>query len=151
MATISPSAAKLVNGAPSMRASRLTVCPDGVLLDDDLVEGSPTPELVVASAHCGGEHQPFVEVPSVRLGPLLAEHDDERVDQFGRLDLGEVTELAEVDAEERDGRPVEGADGAQHRAVAAEADNDVGLGEWPFVGVVCEIELGAVIGSNQPS
>ena len=43
-----------------------------------------------------------------------------------RLDLGEVAEQADVHADDRDRRAVEQLDGAQHRAVAAEAERELG-------------------------
>ena len=46
----------------------------------------------------------------------------ERGDQCRRLDLGEVAEQPDVDADDRHRRAVEQLDRAQHRAVAAEAD-----------------------------
>ena len=45
----------------------------------------------------------------------------DRRQRVGRLDLGEVAELADVDAEDRHPGGGDEVDGAQHRAVAAEA------------------------------
>ena len=49
---------------------------------------------------------------------------ERRVELVG-LDLGEVAELADVDAEHGTRRRVHEVDGAQHRAVAAERDDEV--------------------------
>ena len=81
---------------------------------------------------------------------VCSEHAGEGIDQLTGFDLGEIAELSEVDAEQWHRRAVEGTDGAQHRAVSAEAHDDLGVGQRPFVGVVRQVELGAVVG-HQPT
>ena len=151
MATINPSAAKLVNGSPSIAREQADGVPRGVFLDDDLVERTPPPELIVTTPHRGGEHQTLVEVPGRAGGGFVAAHEAvEGIDQLTRLDLGEITELSEVHAEQWDRRAVQSTDSAEHRAVAAEAHDDLGVGQRPLVGVVLQLELGAVVG-HQPA
>ena len=92
------------------------------------------------------EHHPFVEVP--RAGLAAGDEPFERLGDLRRLDLGEVAEHADVDAEQRDRRAVEDAHGAQHRAVAAEADDEVGLADRPLGRQVGEPEGGGVLGHD---
>ena len=60
------------------------------------------------------------------------------------LDLGQVAQPAEVDAEQRNRRTVEQADCAQHRAVASEAQHQVGGGGRILAGQLGKVELGGV-------
>ena len=99
-----------------------------------------------AAGHRDLQHHPLVEVPAPGLG--AGDEALQRRAQPGRFDLGEVAEHADVDAEERHGRAVEQAHGAQHRAVAAEADDEVGLVERLLADEVTEPELGGVVGDH---
>ena len=58
--------------------------------------------------------------------------------------------MAEVHAEQRHRRPVEGTDGAQHRPVATETDHDVGVGQRAVIGVLGQVQLGAIV-RQQPA
>ena len=72
------------------------------------------------------EHHPLVEVPAPGARGRRRSAPARRSGR--RLDLGQVAEHADVDAEQRHRRAVEQLHGAQHRAVAAEADDQVGVG-----------------------
>ena len=70
------------------------------------------------------EHHPLLDPPlaGFRSGsPSL-----ERGRQRRRLDLGEITEQPDVDTDDRHPGATEHLDGAQHRAVAAEAEGEPG-------------------------
>ncbi len=83
--------------------------------DGDVVEGGD--DLVT-------EHGVHRE-PRLDGEPVLVD-GGQRVGQVGHVHLGQETQLAEVHAEYRGGLPVRQPHGAQHRAVSAEADQQVG-------------------------
>jgi hypothetical protein len=56
----------------------------------------------------------------------VAIHERERFGELGHVDFGEEPELAQVHAEHRGALLVSQPHGAQHRAVSAEADDEVG-------------------------
>ena len=125
VAMIRPSAAYDVNTAPSIRTSK----PNGVtgfLLLDDPSFSAVHDSIVSSPRRCrvGVQHHPLLDPPLAGFrpgGPAL-----QRRGQRRRLDLGEIAEQTDVDADDRHPRPAEHLDGAQHRAVAAEAEGQPG-------------------------
>jgi hypothetical protein len=136
--------------SPSARYARQQPdrVPRFVLLDDDLVECPPLPEQRSRPMRFDVQHEPLVEMPT----PVVRAHREplQRIRDVRRFDLGEVTELTEVDAEQRHGSTVEGTHGPQHRAVAAETQDDVGRAERSLADMVVQPELGAVVGEQPP-
>ena len=92
------------------------------------------------------EHVALVDVPLASVAAL-----GEAVEGVGhlvRLDLGEVAEHTEVDAEERDGRAVEEPHRPKHRPVAAEAQGKIGVFGPSFGGQVVQVECNCVGGGH---
>jgi hypothetical protein len=93
------------------------------LLHDGFVQGASHEDAV----HRHVEHHAPVELPSARF--RTGHEPVECLAEPIGLDLREVAERAEVDAEDRHRRSLEQSHGAQHRAVATEAEHQVGLGD----------------------
>ena len=77
------------------------------------------PPAAPADSHVHGEHHALRHVEVAGQQPR-----QRRLELVG-LDLGEVAELADVDAEDRHRRRVHEIDRVEHRAVAAERDHEV--------------------------
>ena len=121
--------------------------PDSWRLDHGLVERPPRAgRHVTDRIGDDREHHPLLDL--VLAGAVALE----RAAQGAGLDLGEVAELADVDAEDVGGRAAEQLHRPQHRAVATEADGQVGLARRARIGQVVEVEGGGVLAAaSRPS
>ena len=91
-----------------------------LLLEHRLVEREPR------AAHAGPSRLDVDrEHHALRDLEVAGEQTRHRRFELVGLDLGEVAELADVDAEDRHRRRVHEVDRAQHRAVAAERDDEI--------------------------
>ena len=92
-----------------------------------------------------GQHHALFDVVGVREEAL------ERVEKLGRFQLGEVAEAAGVDTEHGHTLAGDELDGAQHGAVAPEADGEVEAGRQllGITGAIAEVELVGDLG-RQP-
>ncbi len=101
VAMINPSAAYEVNAAPSIRTSRRTVWPASCFSTTASFKAVHVSVCVGADAAQGRvEHHPLLDPPlaGFRAGSPTLERRRER----RRLDLGEIAEQADVDADDRD-------------------------------------------------
>ena len=122
-----------------MRASRRIGVSGHGLLDDGLVEGSPHVDAV--DRHV--EHHPFVEMPTTGRG---AGHDlRQGLVEVIRFDLREIAERPQVQAQQGHGCSFEQPDRAEHRAVATEAQDQVGLAKWPVARGVGQLECERIL------
>ena len=90
------------------------------LLDDGLVQRTKAPSVEEGALRPDGDGEHHAVFDPVVAREEALERRRHRV----RLDLGEVAEQADVDAEDRHLCLLHEVDGAQHRAVAAEADRE---------------------------
>ena len=98
------------------------------LLDHGLVQRPPRPLRLLADRI--GRHEEHHALLDLEVTRVVAVEGGE---QRTRLDLGEVAELPDVDAQDVRGAAPQHLDRAQHGAVAAQADGEVGLARRPVL------------------
>ena len=102
-----------------LTASR-TVCPDCVFSTTASFRARSSPVEDRRSTRRDRQHHPLLDARSRRRRSRSS-----AASTSCGLDLGQVAEQADVDAEDRDLVPLDQVDRPQHRAVAAEADREV--------------------------
>ena len=119
VATITPSAAYVVNGLPLIDTSSRIRWPLRCFSSAASLSANHVPAAGPARLDVDREHH------ALRHREVAREQPRQRRVELVGLDLGEVAELADVHAEDRDRRRVHEVDRVQHRAVAAERDHEV--------------------------
>ena len=119
VATITPSAAYVVNGAAVDRHVEADEVAAALLLSAASLSANHVPAAGPCDVTSHREHH------ALRHGEVAGEQPRHRRIELVGLDLGEVAELADVHAEDRHRRRVHEVDRVQHRAVAAERDDEI--------------------------
>ena len=144
VAMMSPSAAYVVNGTPAMSSRSRTVWPDDAFSITTSFSASWITLRPSGRRHRGRHHHPFLDVETT------AEVALERLVEMLGLEFGEVAEHAAVDAEHRDAEAADESDGAQHGAVAADAQRQFdALGVVDRAGQPVESDGARVVGRHE--
>ena len=99
-----------------------------MLLDDGLVQRPAD----VTAGDLDLDHQTLVELPVIAFRAV--EERRQGGLQLVGLDLGEIAEAPQVDPQERGRCAIEQMHAAQHRAVATEAEHEIGRAECAIAG-----------------
>ena len=119
VATITPSAAYVVNALPLIDTSSRMRWPLRCFSSAASLSANHVPAAGPPTSTSHREHH------ALRHREVAGEQARQRRVELVGLDLGEVAELADVDAEDRHRRRVHEIDRVQHRAVAAERDHEI--------------------------